>query len=313
MPRIPFFQCSRRDVLAGAAATLGGAVFGARRAEARAPATLQLGDGTVTVVSDGGLTLPFSFLLPDRAGDEITALLQPHGLPADAVTPDCNLTLFRLGGRLVLFDAGAGPLFQDTAGKILDSLGTVGVDPSDITDVVFTHAHPDHIWGLIDDFEELVFGDAAYWISEAEWDFWQADGTLEAMPEARQSFVVGARNRFDTIEDQIMFFKPGDEILPGIEAVDSSGHTPGHTSFMLHGGGESALVTGDAMTHPVISFERPDWQIGTDQDQEKGVQTRMALLDRLEADQTAMIGFHMPYPGIGTVERAGDAYRFMPA
>ncbi|MDJ0930484.1 MAG: MBL fold metallo-hydrolase [Breoghania sp.] len=221
--------------------------------------------------------------------------------------------MLRKGDRLVLFDAGSGPNFQPTVGRLADSFEAAGVDPSEITNIVFTHAHPDRIWGVLDDFGDPLYADAHPWISQAEWDFWRANDTLDRMPEERKSFVVGARNRFDAIEDLVTFFNPGDEPVPGVEAVDTHGHTPAHVSFMLHGGPDPVLVTGDAINHPVISFEKPDWEIGSDQDRAQGAATRSALIDRLAADKAAIVGFHLPYPGIGTVERSGAAYRFAPA
>lgn len=301
---------SRRTVLgAGLAAAVAAVV---RPSWASGPARLRLGGAEVTVLSDGALSLPMSFFLPDRPAAEIAALMAPHGLPVDLVRPDCNVTLLRSGDRLVLFDAGAGPMFQDSAGRLPASLAAAGVDPADVTDLCFTHAHPDHLWGVIDDLDEPVFPNARFWMNRVEWDFWRAPATLEAMPEERKSFVVGARNRMKAIEDRIGLFDVGGEVVPGVEAVASAGHTPGHTSFAVHGGGDSVLVVGDAISNAVISFERPDWRSGSDQDPGQGADTRLRLLDRLAGDRTRIVGFHLPYPGIGFAERAGGAYRFRP-
>jgi glyoxylase-like metal-dependent hydrolase (beta-lactamase superfamily II) len=105
-----------------------------------------------------------------------------------------------------------------------------------VTDVIFTHGHPDHLWGLIDDFDEIVFPNASFHMGRAEWDFWRDPGTVDAMPEERKTFAVGAQNRLAVLADMINLFEPGAEVVPGVEAVDTSGHTPGHMSFMLHGG-----------------------------------------------------------------------------
>ena len=299
----------RRALLRGGAAVAGALAFGMPR-RATALATFESGEGEVSVVSDGHLTLPMSFSFPDVDKPELEAILRAYGLPLDANIPDCNVTLLRRGDRLAVFDVGSGSHFMPSAGELMGNLEEAGVDPAEVTDVIFTHAHPDHIWGLVDDFDELVFPDAAYHMASAEWDFWRAPGTLDAMPEERKSFVVGAQNRMAFLEDRIQFFASGAEILPGVEAVATPGHTPGHTSFMIHGGAEPIFVTGDAITHVAVSFARPDWPSGSDQDLELGAETRVALMDRLAADRARIVGFHLPHPGIGFVEREGSAYRF---
>ena len=298
---------TRRRVLAAGAGLAGAALVPGGVA---ARGDLDLGGPEVMILSDGNLVLPIGFAFPDVPADELVTLLAESGQATDQLTPDCNITLVRNGDRLILFDVGAGPNFMPSAGRLAESLADAGIDPGEVSDVVFTHAHPDHLWGLVDDFDELVFYEAAYHINRVEWDYWRADDTLEQTPEARQSFVVGAQNRFAYLEDRISLFGFGDEVLPGIEAVDTSGHTPGHTSFVVHGGDRPAMVVGDAVTNAAVSFAHPQWPSGSDQDPDKGAATRAMLLDRLAADEMAMIGFHMPHPGFGRVARDGAAYRF---
>ncbi|WP_193177367.1 MBL fold metallo-hydrolase [Oricola nitratireducens] len=279
----------------------------------RAVADIALGSKTVTTVSDGNLVLPLDFAFPDVPREDLIALLEAAGLGTDAVEPPCNVTVLKDGDRVVLFDVGSGPNFMPSAGKILDNIDAAGIAPEDVTDVVFTHAHPDHIWGLLDDFDEFIFPEANYFINQVEWDYWRADDTLAKMPEARKTFVVGAQNRLAALEDVISFFNYGDEVLPGIEAIDTAGHTPGHTSFAIHDGSDSVTVIGDAATSAVISFAHPEWPSGSDQDTEMGIATRTKLLDRLAQEQTRFIGFHLPEGGIGRVEKDGTAYRFVAA
>ncbi len=300
----------RRSFTLGGLALAGAAALpGTRRTFAQ---TLSTGSAELTVVSDGTLMLPMGFVFPEAPQEELARLLTDAGLPTDALRPDCNVTLVRMGDRLAIFDVGAGANFMPTAGKLADSLSAVGIDPADVTDVVITHAHPDHLWGLTDDFDELVFPDAAYYIGEAEWDFWSSPDAISKVPADRQSFVVGAQNRFAVLEDRVKFVNGGDEVLPGIEAVATPGHTPGHLSFMVHGA-EPVMIIGDAISNAVLSFSRPAWPTASDQDEQKGIETRLALLDRLATDGVRAIGFHFPHPGAGYVERNDGAFIYVPA
>jgi len=300
-------QLDRRDFLAMSSVLAGSLML---PGSASALGKTAIGSKELTVLSDGNLALPLSFVFPDAPQSEIKALLAQSGQSGEMLTPDCNITLLRYDDKVVLFDVGAGPNFMPSAGKLADSLAEAEIDVSEVTDVVFTHAHPDHIWGLVDDFDELIFSEATYHINRVEWDYWRKEDTLEKTPEARKSFVIGARNRFAYLEEQINLFGFGDEVLPGIEAVDTSGHTPGHTSFAVHDGDSSVMIVGDAVTNVAVSFAQPDWPSGSDQDAEQGIITRRKLLDRLATDQMGIVGFHMPHPGIGKVQRSGTAYKF---
>jgi len=311
MSNVKTARLTRRQFLAAATVLGTGAGLGTIPRPARALADFNLGDHKLSVLSDGHLSLPVSFLLPDRTPEEIETLFAPHGMSTAGLTPDCNITLLRSADRLVLFDVGAGGNFQPSAGALPSALEDAGIDPTDITDVILTHAHPDHLWGMLDDFDDPLYPEATVWVPEAEWTYWRASDTLDKTPEARKSFVVGAQARFEAIEDQVQLVKPGQEVLPGVEAFDTSGHTPGHMSYVVHSASESVMVLGDAITNAVISFEQPGWVSGSDQDPEKGIATRVRLLDRLATDQSRIIGFHLPEPGHGRVERAGTAYRFV--
>jgi glyoxylase-like metal-dependent hydrolase (beta-lactamase superfamily II) len=301
----------RRRFLATAGATAVLPLFEASRAVAQASPAVQIGERTVRTCSDGNLILPLDFAFPDVPRKELQALLSAADLPTERLEPPCNVTVLEDDNRLVFFDVGSGANFMPTAGRLMETITAAGIDPAAVTDVVFTHAHPDHIWGLLDDFDEVIFPNAAYHMSRPEWDFWWADDTVDLMPEARKTFAVGARNRLEVLADSINLFDFGAEVVPGVEAVDTNGHTPGHTSYAVHGGSDSLMILGDAVTNVAVSFERPDWPSGSDQDPVRGIETRRLLLDRLAADHMQAIGFHLPDGGIGTVERKDTAYRFV--
>ncbi|MEM9471267.1 MAG: MBL fold metallo-hydrolase [Pseudomonadota bacterium] len=270
-----------------------------------------VGKGSVDIVSDGHLELPVSMILGRVPESERAAFLAANNLPDDRVRSSLNLTLYRDGERTVLFDVGSGPNFMPSAGKLGEALEAAGIAAEDVTHVVFTHAHPDHIWGVLDDFDDLSFGNAEYLMSAAEWDYWFDPETVNKVPENRQSFAVGARRNMMAIEEMCSKFKAGEEVLPGIAAVDTAGHTPGHTSFHIQQGSDSVMVIGDVITNPLFSFSNPDWQMGTDSDAEQGVKARKMLLDRMASEKMQIIGYHLPHPGTGYVERKDAAFTYV--
>ena len=135
---------------------------------------------------------------------------------------------------------------------------------------------------------------------------------MDDIGDARAAFAVGAKRRMEAIEDSVVLFDDGDEILSGIAALASYGHTPGHMSFELRSGNSAALVVGDAIGNHHLAFDRPDWQAGADQDGATAVASRRMLFDRLTTEDLALVGFHLPKGGIGRAEVSGDGYRFVP-
>lgn len=299
--RPPTLTLSRRATLTllGAGLALGAAGLPRpARANAAAPA----------LMGDGYLELTNGFVFPDTPPDAVAAAF---AAPAD--TPlhlPCTVPMLRVDDRVVLFDAGSGPNFMPSAGKLTQALEAAGVTPDQITDIIFTHGHPDHLWGVTDDFDDLTFPNAALHMRDAELAFWTDPATVDAMPEATKAFAVGAAARLDRVADQMTGFADGAELLPGIEAMATPGHTPGHTSFVLHLGGDPVMLTGDVISHQ-LTVAHPDWRWGTDQDPAQASATRRKMLDRLAHDKLRALVFHMDPAAPGRVEAADGGWRWV--
>jgi glyoxylase-like metal-dependent hydrolase (beta-lactamase superfamily II) len=298
---------TRRNLLAGSAALGLGLSF--PRAGLAAPVA-ELGARKVHVLSDGGFTLPLSMLVRGRQPEEVMALLKAEGMPTDMSHSVLNVSLIQDGAEFTIIDCGSGANFMPGAGKLAANLEAAGINRDAVKRVLFTHAHPDHLWGALDDFDTDLFPNATYQISEAEWAFWTDPAIYSKLPEDRAAFAAGAQRILKAIGEKTTRFKPGQEVAPGILAVDTAGHTPGHVAFEVAGGGKTMMILGDCLTHKAISFAHPDWRSGSDTDPDQGIATRKKLLDRLAADQTSFIGYHLPVPGLGRAARKAGAYRF---
>ncbi|MCT4607880.1 MAG: MBL fold metallo-hydrolase [Pelagimonas sp.] len=315
------FKPSRRDLLTMAAAmpalTLPAQIKAANLA---APAggnpghfSFTLGEAKMTVVSDGHLETPAGGLGVNADPEDVQAFLRRHFLSDTTNFGHTNHVLIELGAAKVLVDVGSGNRFLETAGRLMENLEAAGIDPSEVTHVVVTHAHPDHIWGIRDDFDEAIFPDAQYFIGAAEHAFWMQDGLASSVPAEMQQFVVGAQNSITVDGAEWVLVRDGQEITPGIRVIDTPGHTPGHMAVVVESEGQQMIAVGDALNHAYMNFAHPDWFNGFDMDGMQTVDTRKRLLDMAATDQMAVLGYHFPFPGVGHVMKSGDAYRFVPA
>jgi glyoxylase-like metal-dependent hydrolase (beta-lactamase superfamily II) len=301
---------SRREFLAASALTL--AAQGLTSVARAALYSFKHGAFDIAVVSDGHLVLPTSFLAPGAPREEREALLKAAGQTGEQYDSPTNITLIKSGSDLILVDMGSGDRFMPTAGKLWDNLKAAGIDKNAITKVVFTHGHPDHLWGTVDELDEMMLPKAAYYVASAEWDFWQGENATRGLPAERAGFVTGARRNYAQIKDRVKMLKAGDDVVTGLRIIATPGHTQGHVSLEV-AGGEGLVVVGDALTHAQISFAHPEWRPVADHVPDEAAATRRKLLDRLASDRSLMIGFHLPYPGVGRVQRSDGAYRFISA
>jgi len=272
-----------------------------------------LGEAKITVVSDGYLGLSVDGLGVNADPAEVQAFLAKHFLSTETNYSHTNHIHIEIGDTRVLVDVGSGNRFLDTAGRVWANMEAAGLDPAAITHVVITHAHPDHIWGIRDDFDEAILPDAKYFIGETEKNFWMQDGLASQVSADMQQFVVGAQNSIEVDGAEWELMQDGTEIVPGVRVIDTPGHTPGHMSVVVESGGQQLIALGDAMTHAYTNFAHPGWYNEFDMDGDQAVKTRMRLLDMVAADRMAVLGYHFPFPGVGHVMREGDTYSFVPA
>ncbi|RYH11691.1 MBL fold metallo-hydrolase [Tropicimonas sp. IMCC6043] len=202
-------------------------------------------------------------------------------------------TLVKAGGNVILFDTGLN------AADTTAALSEAGLAPEEITHVVLTHMHGDHIGGLMTD-GAPTFANAVYVTGQVEYDHWAAAGN--------ERFDANVR----PLAEKMSFLGDGDSVAPGITAVNAFGHTPGHMAYMLDSGGSQLLLTADMANHYVWSLGYPDWEVRFDADKAAAAATRRRLLGMLAAERMPMIGYHMPFPAAGFVESRGDGFRYVP-
>jgi glyoxylase-like metal-dependent hydrolase (beta-lactamase superfamily II) len=279
----------------------------------------KLGGFEVTPIMDSKVIRPG--LTPSFGGEAnaeaVKALAKANRIDADRYVHNFTPLLVNTGKELVLFDTGNGSLRDEheqlknrlPAGNLVARMKEAGYKPEDVDVVVITHGHPDHIGGLTKA-GQLVFPNARYVFGADDFDYWnKGENIREARKFNRELYVkivVPLANRATMI-------KPGDEVVPGIRAVDAFGHSAGHMAFHIESEGKRMINWADTAGHYIVSLQRPDLHLDVDDDKKTAVATRKRIFDMVNKEDLLVAGFHMPFPGIGYVEKGKDgAFRWVP-
>ena len=277
---------------------------------------VRVGDIEVLVVSDGVLLLPGAMLAHNAEPAVRAAWLKENFLPPDAFDWALNVVVVRSGDRTILIDAGMGTEFPDLerSGHVIHRLEAAGIDLASVTDVVLTHMHMDHVGGLlIDGVKERLRPDLRIHVAAAEVKFWEApDFSRVSMPPGFPDALRSTAKRFvKEYRSQLRTFEEEYEVAPGVVVTRTGGHTPGHSVVRVTSGGDRLTFAGDLVFQ--VGFEHPEWYNGFEHDPEEAARVRINLLRELAATGGLLVATHMPFPSIGHVAVAGDAFRWVPA
>ena len=318
------FDVSRRGFIAGAGALGTAGVLSSALpmpAVARAPLLktpapafyrFQHGDLECTVVSDGPLPIgPAARTFSGMPEGEIVKAITDDFLPADNVVLDQNALIVNNGQRLVLIDTGMLSVQRPNTqtGRLLISMAQAGIKPEDIDDIILTHPHIDHSGGIMSaDGKTRNFPNAQIHTTEVDFKFWTDEARFGTPAEGSARTAI--KNLLPN-KDRLNFYKDGQEIVTGITAMQTPGHTLAHSVMMISSGGKTIANIGDVAHHPIL-FKHPKLEVGFDTDAKQGVASRLKLFEHLAANRTPMLVFHMAWPGIGNLAKAGDGYRYVP-
>lgn len=274
---------------------------------------MALGAFTVVALSDGEFELPAEKLLIERQPGDVNDLLTHAGLPG-VVCSDVNAYLLDTGDACVLVDAGAGSLQGPGLGRLVSHMYAAGYAPEHVDLVLLTHLHPDHVGGIASE-GLATFPKAIVCVDERELAFWYNRANATLVDESVRASFDGAAASLQPYRKagRLIAFQSGDQLVPGIVAIELDGHTVGHTGFRVESEGQRLLLCGDVLHVAAVQLADPDIAIRYDSNPKRASETRMRMLAETAAQNCWLAAAHAPFPGIGKIRRADEGYEWEPA
>lgn len=275
----------------------------------------KVGSYECTSINDGARSFPMpDTFVKNVAKDQALAAAEAAYMPKGMVTIPFNPQIVNTGSKLVLIDTGYGPGVAPSVGLLSAGMAAAGIDPKAIDIVVLSHLHPDHINGVKTADGKVAFPNAEIMAPAQDWAFWMSDenaAKAESNPMMK-GYFANTRKILGDIAGKVTKYDWGKEVAPGITALATPGHTPGHTSFAVASGSAKVLIQSDVTNIPEFFLRNPDWHVLFDIDPVKAAETRHKFYDMAAAEKATVVGFHFQFPSIGHVEKAGAGYRLIP-
>lgn len=282
---------------------------------------VKIGDIEAVILSDGYIHIsPIQpSMAPDISNKQLSDFLKANGGDTESVDLGMNILLLKKGDKLILFDSGSGSDMGPTGGWLKDNLAMIGIAPEQITDIVVTHAHLDHVAGLLDASGKSIYPNATIYMTKIEYDFWMGENPDFSRAKLKDAAMVETmvkyiRNILTALQPQIKLVADKNVLLDCIEVQIAPGHTPGHIISTIFSNNEKLVAMADIVHASNILFANPRWGTSFDYDFELGIKTRLAVLKKLSSENALIFGYHQPYPGIGRIKQiANESYKWVPA
>lgn len=320
MTRRNVFAAGTTLALAGSAAGMTSGMLAATAANAQTAAVSQapgfyrykVGDITLTAINDGFFRRPLEGFIRNADLADVKKAMESSFLSSEQVTISFTTIVVQNAGKLTLIDTGNGDSGAPTSGTWMRNFQAAGFDPKDVTTVIISHFHGDHINGLRLKDGSAVFPNAEIMVPAPEWAFWMDDAKMAAAPDAMKGAFANVRRVFAPVAKDVKRYEAGKELVSGISSVAAHGHTPGHMAFVLNSGVSSLMVMSDTTNHPALFVRNPDWSAVFDQDADMARASRRRMLDMAVADKVQTAFYHAPFPATGYIAKSGGGFELVP-